>query len=1167
MKRKLLTLIFVALMAPLASFSQQDDKAVLLETLLLNNGISGSQFVPVWGDEVGNLVQSQFILPRESLTDLSYGEIRKLTFYTRNGYNMSYISWGSNVRFEVYLAEVSFTDFNEESFYDWENMTLVYSGSLVVSSYKMVVTIPKSRYFTYEGRDLMVGIKQVVAGTSKNVNFLGVAQTGNTALHASGSGSVVYGDSFLPKTLITYQPGSAPSCVGPLDLNLVGCEATYAEIGWEDDGHTAWQLVYSTDATFNPDEATPIDITERPYTLSGLSPETEYHVCVRANCGNDNYSSWSEKLSFTTTVSCVTPSNLQLVSQSGISAVIGWTGHGSDNYSLRYKDNTDIEGEILLSCDFENGLPSGWTVIDHDGDGRSWSLDNGGYTPFEGNNCMYSASYANYQYLQADDWLITPSVELGGTATFYVKGRLHYSIPCTEHFAVYLSTTNTNVGSFTQISPEFVTTGDYVLYSVDLSSYQGSGYIAIRHFNSVHTSGISVDNVTVYSEPPTWIEIENIPSSSYTLDGLSERTYYEAQVRAVCSAQDVSEWSESLFFNTTADCSNYVVDVEHPFFEGFESTVFPPSCWSAPANYNQFSWEQFASPADVGDPYHICYHKGMCSANSGLYGPVELEMPEVQIVGSHATLSFWSYCDIYEGGGQNYVLISTNHGNTFSQLWVSSPGGQTWNNTTISLDNYVNQSVIIKFRLVSNPSHKWYLDDVAITVPYDKEFVTAGNWNEASNWSPQGVPTSSQSVLINKAATIPSGCIAEARVVKIGNGSLIIADGGQLKHNNTGVNAHVKKSITGYSNGPGNWYMIATPVERSHYPTNVTNLIPTGNTNYDLYRFDQNLGVEWRNYKEGEIRYINNTEGYLYAKKTATNLEFVGELVPSQTPVTVALECRPDHPEYDSRGWNLIGNPFACDAYLQGNPNFYRMNANGTGFILANDAISPCEGIFVKATEPGQDVTFTRAGRGGESQMDFNLSDANGQMIDRARIHLNSTQTTDKFSLFANSTKLYIPNEGNEYAAVGAESSGEIPVNFKSYEDGNYCISVDCDVNMSYLHLIDNLTGADIDLRKTPTYSFTSKTSDYASRFKVVFMTESDGNGDSFLFVNNGKLIVLGSDNEATLQIIDMTGRILSSERISGSCAKPLNYAPGIYVVRLIEGNEVRTQKVVLGRN
>ena len=55
---------------------------------------------------------------------------------------------------------------------------------------------------------------------------------------------------------------------------------------------------------------------------------------------------------------------------------------------------------------------------------------------------------------------------------------------------------------------------------------------------------------------------------------------------------------------------------------------------------------------------------------------------------------------------------------------------------------------------------------------------------------------------------------------------------------------------------------------------------------------------------------------------------------------------------------------------------------------------------------------------------------------------------------------------------------------------------------MAYLHLIDNMTGADVDLLSpegviagedpqspTPSYTFTAKTTDYESRFKLVFST------------------------------------------------------------------------------
>ena len=59
---------------------------------------------------------------------------------------------------------------------------------------------------------------------------------------------------------------------------------------------SAWQIAYSTDADFNADDVTPVAVTENPYTLTGLTAETTYYVCLRANYG-DGYSKWTEKVS------------------------------------------------------------------------------------------------------------------------------------------------------------------------------------------------------------------------------------------------------------------------------------------------------------------------------------------------------------------------------------------------------------------------------------------------------------------------------------------------------------------------------------------------------------------------------------------------------------------------------------------------------------------------------------------------------------------------------------------------------------------------------------------------------------------------------------------------------------------------------------------------------
>ena len=159
-----------------------------------------------------------------------------------------------------------------------------------------------------------------------------------------------------------------------------------------------------------------------------------------------------------------------------------------------------------------------------------------------------------------------------------------------------------------------------------------------------------------------------------------------------------------------------------------------------------------------------------------------------------------------------------------------------------------------------------------------------------------------------------------------------------------------------------------------------------------------------------------------------------------------------------------------------------------------------------------------------------------------------------------------------------------MPVNFKANENGTYTLTVSPTLNsqlstLNYLHLIDNMTGADIDLLApnggdarhgdarpcVSTYTFTAKTTDYESRFKLVFSICEDANGENetFAFISNGNIIVNG---EGTLQIFDAMGRQLFSKELStfNSQLSTLNYTPGVYVLRLINGEHVRTQKIVV---
>jgi hypothetical protein len=147
-----------------------------------------------------------------------------------------------------------------------------------------------------------------------------------------------------------------------------------------------------------------------------------------------------------------------------------------------------------------------------------------------------------------------------------------------------------------------------------------------------------------------------------------------------------------------------------------------------------------------------------------------------------------------------------------------------------------------------------------------------------------------------------------------------------------------------------------------------------------------------------------------------------------------------------------------------------------------------------------------------------------------------------------------------------------MPINFKAKENGEYTITVNPEgVEMDYLHLIDNMTGADVDLlapnggdaiNRVSTYTFTAKTTDYESRFRLVFVC-GDANGDDeapFAFINNGNIIVNG---EGRLQVVDVMGRIVLSGDAK-HCVSTTGMVPGVYVLRLINGENVRTQKIVI---
>ena len=461
-------------------------------------------------------------------------------------------------------------------------------------------------------------------------------------------------------------------------------------------------------------------------------------------------------------------------------------------------------------------------------------------------------------------------------------------------------------------------------------------------------------------------------------------------------------------------------------------------------------------------------------------------------------------------------------------------------------------------------------------------FNIAGNWSTASNWSSGLVPVSGTEVFINADcqldtdAQVANLTVARSKSLTIGSGQnltvtgnltntsasgLVIADGAQLVNGSENVKATAQKDISAYSQN-GGWYLIASPMSTSVIPSESNGLL---NGSYDLYLFDETEELEWRNYKTGEFSTIENTIGYLYANSGDVTLALAGTLVPSNNDVELTGLSATG--TYFNR-WNLIGNPFPCNAYLGSSQAFYKMNDAGEELepVVAGTVIAPMEAVFVEATS----ATFSRTASRQVGNLNIKLlgSDKTRSNLlmkeDNAIVTFGDDCTLGKYMLNEEASKLYIPQDDRDYAVVSRGYEDEVPLGFKTSENGTYTLAIDANhVELSYLHLIDDLTGTDTDLLAVPSYTFEATTTDNANRFRLVF-SANEVTDEAFAYFNGSEWVVSNEGN-ATLQLVDVTGRVISATAINGNTTLGTDkLTPGVYVMRLINGGEVKTQKVVV---
>ncbi len=970
--------------------------------------------------------------------------------------------------------------------------------------------------------------------------FTNFYNSGNTNWEAAhdpcSSGSYRHAHDYTLRVL------EAPSCLAPTNLAVNYEGGTEAIVTWEGEATS-----YNIDVN-----GTVIEGVSSPYYLSGLELATEYAVKVQANCGDNGTSDWTNPVSFTTDL-CMPEDmcaiNIALtdsysdgwnggkleVVDAETSEILGTytlTSGGSGNYTLDVCDGRTIN-IVYTAGSFST--ENGWVVTDinnevicqHEG-------CNSGCTPTEGVQATYTVSCTVSSCKKPTDLAVSEISGRSAVLSWTENGEAtewEVEITNSDNDSTIMWTAVTNPYTMLYLDPE-------TNYSVRVLPH------------------CEVDK---WSDPITFTTNVPCPAPTVTVSNVTTHT-------ANVSCNGYAENYE-MEYAIAGISGSVTYDFEDGTLQGWTNLIVNAEGGQWLHSNDNGGGYDYTGLAHSGTGFATCY--SYVDGGSGAFDTdAYLVSPNSYQIGGNASLNFW-----YDFANDSYpeyteVCIATATNPTaddFTAIWNSGSAKgsnglreananrqsntryQYWREVTLDLSDYAGQSIWIAFHDENYDAYEIWIDDV--TVNLDGELT----------WTPVGTVTSPYTLSDLDPET---AYMVRARANCGEDGE---SEWSSIATFTTLYGQIFTKTINGYGTGTGNWYLIATPID-SITPNLVTNMVVDPEEDFDLFVWDgtttemDNDGnlLVWRNFKMGEFTQLEPGKGYLYANKNTVTLKFVGTPYDGDGNFDLTYDAAKEE-----ACLNLVGNPYAVNASIDGNRSFYTMNSEGDKFIASTSStIEAMEGIFVVATSEGDQVTFTPETGDKSANLALNLSQGL-DIIDRAIVRFDEGGQLPKFQLNPNDTKVYIPQEGKDYAVVRGSEMGEMPVSFKAESNGSYTLSFTSEeVSFNYLHLIDNMTGADVDLLVNPSYTFDASTTDYASRFKLVFATGSNSD-DSFAFFSNGGFVI-SNEGEAMLQVVDVTGRILKSETINGSANVHVDAAPGVYMLRLINGDNVKVQKVVV---
>ena len=974
-------------------------------------------------------------------------------------------------------------------------------------------------------------------------------------------------------------------------------------VSWTGSTADAFEIAYRPTSDFDPSDYTLTDVTrvqlenvsEYTYTLENLTPETKYYIYIQANCGSeDGVSSWSNRVIFTTLATCLAPSYLTDESVTSTSVNLSWTKGADDQdaWQFRYKKTNDTDYNYVL---VENHPGNTYTLqglepaTSYHVNVRAWC----------GGDDYSKWSLANQS---SDKTITTACAELKMPYTCDFEGAVETG----GHFSTYSvpkcwNRIEMQYGSYSPYT--------YYPYVYDYSSDAHGGTKSLRMYRTPNSAPQTIimpaiddsyqisdlqirfwakagsSNNTLYvgiMEGDNFVEVAAVEGVSTTYAEFTVPLLnYTGTGRNIAIRCGSSTGNSYLYFNIDDVSVEVIPTCWVPTVLNVKETSYNSASLTWNAGKDETEWNiqyKKSSESEWGNPIHIT----TLPTNENPYVLTGLKRGATYDVRVQAycdaddqsewcnPISFTTDCGTWPIDNEN-ALFEGFTGETFPPAcwdWIRVNNYYGWQHSTNVNDPVDPTGTAFSY---------WPSGDTYLILPhmhingnakltFDMAFSSSGSGEESSVvlsttgcaainftntlWTASEFPTTKTNVNINLSAYNGQDVYIAFKFAGVGtSGRMWYVD-------NVGVYCTSYPNVVqGYTTNADGWRLIASPLAETILANDVLNMT-TGD--FDLYRFNQSSDTQWENWKkEGSSHYhfgLEPGKGYLYANNSNTTLTFIGTKYSGDGNVTLSRAVGSS-----LAGWNLIGNPFAQAATVA--KDFYVMNNDGSGLIAATGHnVAAMEGIMVYAENDGEIVTFVPNTRNSltDEQIVLNLSRGESDVIDRVIVRLGESGTLPKYSLNDNNAKIYVAQEDMDYAVVHGFESGNMQVNFESKHIGEYSFSVNLEnADVKYLHLLDKITGDDVDMLSEGYYTFIGSPSDRNDRFVLRFGSTASTISDVFAYQNGDEIVVNG---EGELQVFDVMGRMIANHRVSGveTVEKPSQC--GVYIFKLNE----KIQKIVI---